>query len=149
MHWSYKVHIALSTHNALHYYKQVIISKVSKHRRFCISIVHLNKMTQYDVLCVYSFLSLSMMHEFFVFMLPVAEFWVVVQVGEAATRCNLLGSYWLQVDSEELRLKDVQKNNVVQEWPYKLLRRYGADKVNYHRALVTCEFLSCLKIISG
>lgn len=67
--------------------------------------------------------------ELLVFLLPVAEFWVVIQAGEAATRCNLLGSYWLQVDSEELRLKDVHKNNVVQEWPYKLLRRYGSDKV--------------------
>lgn len=82
-------------------------------------------------------------------MLPVAEFWVVVQVSEAATRCNLLGSYWLQVDSEELRLKDVQKNNIVQEWPYKLLRRYGTDKVNYHHAPVTCELAYCLKIRSG
>ncbi|XP_075870621.1 docking protein 1 isoform X2 [Nelusetta ayraudi] len=57
-----------------------------------------------------------------------AEFQVVVQMSEAATRCNLQGSYWLQVDSEEMRLKDVQKKNVVREWPYKLLRRYGADK---------------------
>lgn len=87
--------------------------------------------------------------ELFIFMLPVAEFWVVVQVSEATTRCNLLGSYWLQVDSEELRLKDVQKNNIVQEWPYKLLRRYGADKVNYQQTLVTCEFVLCLKIRSG
>lgn len=67
--------------------------------------------------------------ELFVFLFAVAEFWVVIQASEAATRCNLLGSYWLQVDSEELRLKDVQKNNIVQEWPYKLLRRYGTDKV--------------------
>lgn len=73
---------------------------------------------------------------FFFFVLPVADFWVVVQVSEAATRCNLLGSYWLQVDSEELRLKDVEKNNTVQEWPFKLLRRYGADKVHCHNARV-------------
>lgn len=72
-------------------------------------------------------------------MLPVAEFWVVVQMTEAATRCNLQGSYWLQVDSEELRLKDVQKDNVVREWPYKLLRRYGTDKVSCGSAPLTFE----------
>lgn len=82
---------------------------------------------------------------FVLFMLPVAEFWVVVQVSEAATRCNLQGSYWLQVDSEELRLKDAQKNSTVQEWPFKLLRRYGADKVNYQDALVRCVFVYCLR----
>lgn len=68
---------------------------------------------------------------------------------EAATRCNLQGSYWLQVDSEELRLKDVQKNNMVREWPYKLLRRYGADKVSCHSALVTFKFMNCFKMRSG
>lgn len=83
------------------------------------------------------------------FMLPVAEFQVVVQMSEAATRCNLQGSYWLQVDSEEMRLKDVWKKNVVREWPYKLLRRYGADKVSCHSALVTFQFVNCFKIRSG
>ncbi|KAM9363253.1 uncharacterized protein dok1a [Symphorus nematophorus] len=57
------------------------------------------------------------------------EFWVVVQKTDAATRCGLQGSYWLQVGREALLLKDVQKKNIVREWPYELLRRYGKDKL--------------------
>ncbi|CAK6976078.1 uncharacterized protein LOC128366931 [Scomber scombrus] len=58
-----------------------------------------------------------------------SEFWVVVQRTDAAIRCGLQGSYWLQVGQESLLLKEIQKMNIVQEWPYELLRRYGKDKL--------------------
>ncbi|XP_073330212.1 docking protein 3 [Pagrus major] len=57
------------------------------------------------------------------------EFWVVVQRTDAATRCSLQGSYWLQVGPAALLLRDTQKKNIVREWPYELLRRYGKDKL--------------------
>ncbi|XP_070779237.1 docking protein 1 [Enoplosus armatus] len=57
-----------------------------------------------------------------------SEFWVVVQKNDAATRCGLQGSYWLQVGREALLLREIQKN-IVREWPYELLRRYGKDKL--------------------
>lgn len=58
-----------------------------------------------------------------------SEFWVQVQRTDAATRCGLKGSYWLQVGQEALLLRETQKKDVVREWPYELLRRYGKDKV--------------------
>ncbi|XP_019735256.1 docking protein 1-like [Hippocampus comes] len=57
------------------------------------------------------------------------EFCVVVQKTDAAIRCGLQGSYWLQVGQKTLLLKDTQKVNIVRQWPYELLRRYGKDKV--------------------
>ncbi|XP_018556467.1 docking protein 1 [Lates calcarifer] len=58
-----------------------------------------------------------------------SEFWVVVQRTDAATRSGLQGSYWLQVGREALLLRETQKKNIVGEWPYELLRRYGKDKL--------------------
>ncbi|XP_029360664.1 docking protein 1-like isoform X2 [Echeneis naucrates] len=58
-----------------------------------------------------------------------SEFWVVVQRTEAAVRCGLQGSYWLQVGREALLLRESQKKSNVKEWPYELLRRYGRDQV--------------------
>ncbi|KAF1395628.1 hypothetical protein PFLUV_G00013570 [Perca fluviatilis] len=57
-----------------------------------------------------------------------SEFWVMVQKTDAATRCGLQGSYWLQVGREALLLRETQKN-IVREWPYERLRRYGKDKL--------------------
>ncbi|XP_078122917.1 docking protein 1-like [Sander vitreus] len=57
-----------------------------------------------------------------------SEFWVMVQKTDAATRCGLQGSYWLQVGQEALLLRETQKN-IVREWPYEWLRRYGNDKL--------------------
>ncbi|XP_023287139.1 docking protein 1-like [Seriola lalandi dorsalis] len=58
-----------------------------------------------------------------------SEFWVVVQRTDAAMRCGLQGSYWLQVGREALLLREGQKKSAVREWPYELLRRYGKDKL--------------------
>lgn len=59
------------------------------------------------------------------------EFWVSVQRTEASERCGLSGSYWLKAEKDALILKDskVKKNILV--WPYKLLRRYGRDRVSH------------------
>ncbi|XP_078410924.1 docking protein 1b [Cetorhinus maximus] len=61
----------------------------------------------------------------------VNEFWVNVQKTEAAERCNLHGTYILKADKENLLLKDTKTNQVLFNWPYKLLRRYGRDKVMF------------------
>ncbi|XP_027872781.1 docking protein 1 [Xiphophorus couchianus] len=58
-------------------------------------------------------------------------FWVVVQKNDAATRCGLQGSYWLQLEQQSLLLRDTKTKTKVVEWPYELLRRYGHDKVSF------------------
>ncbi|RVE76748.1 hypothetical protein OJAV_G00012080 [Oryzias javanicus] len=62
------------------------------------------------------------------------QFWVAVQKTEAATRCGLEGSFWLEVGGASLLLRDAQKKNVVGEWPYEQLRRYGS-----HQSVLTIE----------
>ncbi|KAM4612093.1 docking protein 1 [Polymixia lowei] len=60
----------------------------------------------------------------------VCEFLVVVQQTDAATRCGLQGACWLQVAQEGLILKEAEKNRCsIWGWPYRLLRRYGKDKL--------------------
>lgn len=61
----------------------------------------------------------------------VNEFWVTVQKTEAAERCGLHGSYTLKADKEGLILKDPRTKLPLFTWPYKLLRRYGRDKVMF------------------
>ncbi|XP_064421033.1 docking protein 1b [Latimeria chalumnae] len=61
----------------------------------------------------------------------VSEFRVTVQKTEAAERCELYGTYILKADSENLILKDARSKEVLYTWPYKLLRRYGRDKVMF------------------
>ncbi|XP_007578544.1 docking protein 2 isoform X1 [Poecilia formosa] len=58
------------------------------------------------------------------------QFWVAIQKNDAATRCGLQGSYWLQLEQQSLLLRDAKKKTKVMEWPYELLRRYGHDKVS-------------------
>ncbi|XP_026856235.2 docking protein 3 [Electrophorus electricus] len=59
----------------------------------------------------------------------VFEFRVTVQQSEASARCGLWGEFWLQPSEDSLVLKDVDSRQVIMGWPYKLLRRYGRDKV--------------------
>ncbi|XP_076145333.1 docking protein 1b [Alosa pseudoharengus] len=61
----------------------------------------------------------------------VNEFWVTVQRTEASERCSLMGSYWLKADGESLILKDPKSKRSLLVWPYKLLRRYGRDRVMF------------------
>lgn len=69
--------------------------------------------------------------------LAVNEFWVTIQRTEASERCGLSGSYWLKAENDALFLKDskIKKNILV--WPYKLLRRYGRDRVSHKRRYQT------------
>ncbi|XP_016420759.1 docking protein 2-like [Sinocyclocheilus rhinocerous] len=57
------------------------------------------------------------------------EFKVVVLQNEASVRCGLNGQYWLQAGEDMLVLQDLETRRTVMEWPYKLLRRYGRDKM--------------------
>ncbi|KAM3857643.1 docking protein 1b [Diretmus argenteus] len=61
----------------------------------------------------------------------VNEFWVSVQRTEASERCGLSGNYWLKADGDILILKDPKTKRKVLVWPYKLLRRYGRDRVMF------------------
>ncbi|XP_073331779.1 docking protein 1b [Pagrus major] len=61
----------------------------------------------------------------------VNEFWVTVQRTEASERCALTGSYWLKAENDILILKDPKTKRKVLVWPYKLLRRYGRDRVMF------------------
>ncbi|KAK7909376.1 hypothetical protein WMY93_014060 [Mugilogobius chulae] len=61
----------------------------------------------------------------------VDEFWVSVQRTDASERCGLSGSYWLKAESDALILKEPKTRRKVQVWPYKLLRRYGRDRVMF------------------
>lgn len=66
-------------------------------------------------------------------LLPVNEFWVTVQRTEASERCGLSGSYWLKAENDGLILKDAKIKKNILVWPYKLLRRYGRDRVSHGR----------------
>ncbi|XP_009981423.1 PREDICTED: docking protein 1-like, partial [Tauraco erythrolophus] len=61
----------------------------------------------------------------------VNAFWVTVQRTEAAERCKLRGAYVLKAERDSLVLKDPQMNEILYVWPYRLLRRYGRDKVMF------------------
>ncbi|XP_062991299.1 docking protein 1 [Elgaria multicarinata webbii] len=61
----------------------------------------------------------------------VSEFWVTVQKTEAAERCKLQGVYVLKASRDSLILGDPHSNLPLFTWPYRLLRRYGRDKVMF------------------
>ncbi|NXH17235.1 DOK1 protein, partial [Bucco capensis] len=61
----------------------------------------------------------------------VNAFWVTVQRTEAAERCELRGTYVLKAERDSLVLKNPQTNEILYIWPYRLLRRYGRDKVMF------------------
>ncbi|XP_034073752.1 docking protein 1b [Gymnodraco acuticeps] len=61
----------------------------------------------------------------------VNEFWVSVQRTEASERCGMTGSYWLKAENDILILKEPKTKRDVLAWPYKLLRRYGRDRVMF------------------
>ncbi|NWY53265.1 DOK1 protein, partial [Chionis minor] len=61
----------------------------------------------------------------------VNAFWVTVQRTEAAERCELRGTYVLKAERDSLVLKDPRSNEILYVWPYRLLRRYGRDKVMF------------------
>ncbi|XP_061619688.1 docking protein 1b isoform X3 [Phyllopteryx taeniolatus] len=59
------------------------------------------------------------------------EFWVSVQRTEASDRCGLAGNYWLKAERDALVLREPKTKSNVFVWPYKLLRRYGRDRVMF------------------
>uniref|UniRef100_A0A3P8TRC4 Docking protein 1b n=1 Tax=Amphiprion percula TaxID=161767 RepID=A0A3P8TRC4_AMPPE len=61
----------------------------------------------------------------------VNEFWVSIQRTEASERCGLAGNYWLKAENDVLILKEPKTKRNVLVWPYKLLRRYGRDRVMF------------------
>ncbi|XP_070711024.1 docking protein 1b [Pempheris klunzingeri] len=61
----------------------------------------------------------------------VNEFWVSTQRTEASERCGLSGNYWLKAESDVLILRDPNTKRKLLVWPYKLLRRYGRDRVMF------------------
>ncbi|XP_062311436.1 docking protein 1b, partial [Osmerus eperlanus] len=61
----------------------------------------------------------------------VSEFWVSVQRTEASERCGLLGTYYLRADKDSLVLRESKSRMSLLVWPYKLLRRYGRDRVMF------------------
>ncbi|XP_022614137.1 uncharacterized protein LOC111231357 [Seriola dumerili] len=61
----------------------------------------------------------------------VNEFWVSIQRTEASERCGLVGNYWLKAENEVLILKEPKTKRNILVWPYKLLRRYGRDRVMF------------------
>ncbi|XP_015266741.1 PREDICTED: LOW QUALITY PROTEIN: docking protein 1 [Gekko japonicus] len=60
-----------------------------------------------------------------------SEFWVTVQKTEAAERCRLHGAYVLKASRDGLVLQDPHSRQPLYAWPYRLLRRYGRDKVMF------------------
>ncbi|XP_058049342.1 docking protein 1 [Ahaetulla prasina] len=61
----------------------------------------------------------------------VNEFWVTVQKTEAAERCKLQGRYVLKASWNKLVLREAPSSLPLYTWPYRLLRRYGRDKVMF------------------
>ncbi|XP_072368117.1 uncharacterized protein [Scyliorhinus torazame] len=61
----------------------------------------------------------------------VNQFTVKIQKTEAATRCNLQGTYLLIPGKDSLILKDSTTKQDVCKWPYQYLRRYGKDQTTF------------------
>ncbi|XP_041121299.1 docking protein 2-like [Polyodon spathula] len=59
------------------------------------------------------------------------EFQVTVQVTEASLRCDLYGDYILVASKEDITLLEPRSKQVLYNWPYRLLRRFGQDKTAF------------------
>ncbi|KAJ6658544.1 hypothetical protein lerEdw1_019931 [Lerista edwardsae] len=60
-----------------------------------------------------------------------SAFRVTAQKTEAAQRCGLQGTYVLKASGDRLVLGDPHSQQPLYTWPYRLLRRYGRDKVMF------------------
>ncbi|XP_051883685.1 uncharacterized protein LOC127576904 [Pristis pectinata] len=58
----------------------------------------------------------------------VNEYKVSIRSTDASERCDLKGTYLLKADKDALILKRISPEQVVYEWPYMYLRRFGGDK---------------------
>lgn len=61
-------------------------------------------------------------------LLEVDKFPVVVQRTEAATRCQLKGSYVLLLSQDAIQLSEPASPQALYTWPYHFLRKFGSDK---------------------
>ncbi|XP_045041682.2 docking protein 3 isoform X2 [Desmodus rotundus] len=59
----------------------------------------------------------------------VGTFPVVVQRTEAATRCQLKGSYVLLLSQDAIQLSEPASPQALYTWPYHFLRKFGSDKL--------------------
>uniref|UniRef100_A0A7M4E2M5 Docking protein 2 n=1 Tax=Crocodylus porosus TaxID=8502 RepID=A0A7M4E2M5_CROPO len=59
------------------------------------------------------------------------EFSVNIRATESSERCNLWGSFLLRATDDALELQDDETGGVLYTWPYKLLRRFGRDKMTF------------------
>ncbi|XP_069820605.1 docking protein 2 isoform X2 [Dendropsophus ebraccatus] len=59
------------------------------------------------------------------------QFAVRVRQTEASSRCGLSGVYTLVAEGKCLSLRDRQNGNVLFNWPYPYLRRFGRDKTMF------------------
>ncbi|XP_078079375.1 docking protein 1-like isoform X2 [Mustelus asterias] len=58
----------------------------------------------------------------------VNEYKVLIRRTDASERCELSGMYLLKAGKDALILKNIIAEQVVYEWPYMFLRRFGGDK---------------------
>ncbi|XP_069756130.1 docking protein 1-like [Narcine bancroftii] len=58
----------------------------------------------------------------------VNEYKVLIRSTDASKRCDLKGTYLLKAEKDTLILKSISPEQVVYEWPYMYLRRFGGDK---------------------
>ncbi|XP_067858814.1 docking protein 1-like [Heptranchias perlo] len=58
----------------------------------------------------------------------VNEYKVSIRRTDVSERCELSGMYLLKADTDTLILKNIIPEQVVYEWPYMFLRRFGGDK---------------------
>ncbi|XP_067087495.1 docking protein 2 [Osmerus mordax] len=61
----------------------------------------------------------------------VMDFRVVMRRTEASERCRLRGPCVLRTDANSLVLKDASTGEVLYNWPYRFLRRFGRDKLTF------------------
>ncbi|XP_009944647.1 PREDICTED: docking protein 2, partial [Leptosomus discolor] len=58
-------------------------------------------------------------------------FKVTVRATESSERCRLWGRCILRAGEEALELRDFQTLEILYNWPYHFLRRFGRDKVTF------------------
>ncbi|XP_038678217.1 docking protein 1-like isoform X1 [Scyliorhinus canicula] len=58
----------------------------------------------------------------------VNEYKVLIRRTDASERCELSGMYLLKAGEDALILKNIITEQIVYEWPYMYLRRFGGDK---------------------
>lgn len=71
-------------------------------------------------------------YKYIFFLFSVNEYKVSIRNTDASERCDLKGMYLLKAEKDALILKSISPEQLVCEWPYKYLRRFGGDKVPFN-----------------